>query len=797
MYRFHNTSQPTRKPFLTIFIFLILSLPVFSQTPVNPEPPTYDWVALHPNKQELKTLVSEGLLPDHIHSEDGEIAGAYRRQDVAKLRQLGIPHEVKTQNLAHYYEERLATPAPPTNKSQATAATPAAFNYGSMGGYLTFTEVLAELDSMAASYPNLVTVRDSIGYTHEGRAIWMVKISDNANTNENEPEAFYCGLHHAREPMSMVNLIYFMQYILENYGSDPLATYIIDNREMYFVPVVNPDGYVYNESTNPNGGGMWRKNRRDNGGGEFGVDLNRNYEYQFGFDNLGSSNDPASETYRGLAGFSEPESQAIRDLCIARDFKTALCYHSFGDLLIRPFGYDANVVVPDLLRYTQMGDQLVDLNNYSFGNSIQTVGYAANGVSDDWLYGEQTVKDKIYSFTPEVGDGIDGFWPPQSNIIPYAEENLIPNIRLAMMAGDYIDVDPNPYPEVAATSIFLPVDFSNIGLLSAAPFSSEFITNDPNILGSSGPLNIAVLQQGSTSTDSFALTLANGIPQGTQLCGVVRTTLSGGIILDDSVCFTYGIRQPIFTDIGNHNPFLWTGGWSTTTEKAYSGTQSITDSPNTDYGNNQNNILTSLGPIDLTNYISPQLQFRATWEIENNWDYVQVLVSVNGNTYQPLTGQYTNMGTGFFQPNTEQLYDGIEPNWVLEQIDLSPYAGQSIEIRFQLLSDGGFVQDGFYFDDLVVRGYPANGNSLDLVNSPPTAYLYPNPSDGIFRISSGHQQNQQALQLRVTDLSGRTLLAQKVTDQTILDLSHLAPGIYFSTLSTKNQPQHTQKIIIR
>jgi len=783
--------------FCSFFIGVFLFQTVSGQSPDLPKPPVYDWVELSPSKAQLQLLAQEGLLPDHVHNEQGKISGAFRQEEVQRIFDLGIPATVKTSNLAQFYEERLAEPAPSTEKTQATTATPDAFNYGSMGGYLTFDEVLLELDSMAMAYPNLVTVRDSIGTTHEGRALWMVKISDNPNNDENEPEVFYCGLHHSREPMSMMNLIYYMQHILENYGNDPLLTYLIDNREMYFVPVVNPDGYVYNQTTNPNGGGLWRKNRRVNGGGEFGVDLNRNYGYEFGYDNIGSSNDPASDVYRGLSGFSEPETQAIRDFCNGREFKTGFCYHSFGDLLIHPWGYDPTASVPDLTRYVQMGDQLIDVNNYSLGNSLQTVGYAANGVSDDWLYGEQTTKGKIYSFTPEVGDGIDGFWPPQSNILPYAEENLTANIRIALMAGDYITVTPDPEPEVATTNLFLPVDYANVGLLSASPFTSEFITSDPNITSVSPPLNLPGLLEGSSTRDSFALTLANGIPDGTQLCGVVRSTFPGNIVVDDSVCFTFGIRQTIFSDTASVNPFLWTGTWATTSEKAYSGVLSITDSPNSDYANNENNLLTVNNPIDLTNFFSPQLQFRATWEVESNYDYVQVLVSVNGGPYQPLSGLYTNPGTGFFQPNTEPLYDGTEANWVLEQIDLSSYAGQSIRIRFQLISDNFFVQDGFYFDDLEVRGYPGTGLQTDPEALRQTAYLYPNPSAGVFRLFIAPEQRMLPMRLQVTDLRGKTLLTQEASHQSSLDLSHLTPGIYLCSMKPEGGPVKVQRIVIR
>ena len=131
-------------------------------------------------------------------------------------------------------------------------------------------------------------------------------ISDNPETDEGEPEMRIDAMHHAREPQGMQTTLWFMLFLLENYGSDPLATYLVNEREMYFVPCVNPDGYEYNRINNPNGGGMWRKNRRDNGDGTFGVDLNRNYKAGWTAPCAGSTNS-GSDTYKGPSAGSEPE----------------------------------------------------------------------------------------------------------------------------------------------------------------------------------------------------------------------------------------------------------------------------------------------------------------------------------------------------------------------------------------------------------------------------------------------------------------------------------------------------------
>ena len=126
---------------------------------------------------------------------------------------------------------------------------PSGFHFGTMDGYYKFAEMVADLDDMSAQYPNLITVKQSIGQGLQGRDLWMVKISDNPNVDEPETEVLYTGVHHAREPQAMATLMYFMWYLLENYGSDATVTNLVNTRELYFVPIVNPDGYVFNETT--------------------------------------------------------------------------------------------------------------------------------------------------------------------------------------------------------------------------------------------------------------------------------------------------------------------------------------------------------------------------------------------------------------------------------------------------------------------------------------------------------------------------------------------------------------------
>ena len=288
-------------------------------------------------------LAAHGLALDHPIAErtgDGwNVRVVLNETELARLAASPIPYRVEVPDLAAAYAARPRT-TPPAGPLEG-------FEYGSMGGFYTFDEVVAELDAMRALYPDLVSEKVSIGQSLEGRDVWAVRISDNPDVDENEPEALYTALHHAREPQSMATVVYFMYHLLENYGVDDEVTDLVDGIEFYFVPVLNPDGYVYNETTNADGGGLWRKNRRDNGDGTFGVDLNRNYGYLWGLDDQGSSPFPGDQTYRGTGAFSEPEIAALRDFAEAHAFRTALNYHSRGEEYIYPWGYESGTYTED------------------------------------------------------------------------------------------------------------------------------------------------------------------------------------------------------------------------------------------------------------------------------------------------------------------------------------------------------------------------------------------------------------------------------------------------------------------
>ena len=430
---------------LLMFAFLLMGLQLLPLL-ARESTPKYSEVRIYtPNPADITALQEKGMEFDHVKKQENGFDVVLSSKDMEILKSTGLSYKILVADLTADFQQRSALSESEwksLEREMKNTYSIEGFEFGSMGGFYTFAEVVTELDSMRLLYPNLITAKQSLGQSIEGREIWMVKISDNPDVNEQEPEVLYTALHHAREPESIMAVIYYMYYLLENYGTDPEVTFLVNNRELYFVPVINPDGYVYNQQTNPNGGGMWRKNRRNNGGGTYGVDLNRNYGYKWGYDNNGSSPNPSSETYRGTAPFSEPETQAIRDLCNAHNFKLTLNYHTYGDLLIYPWGYNDNLT-PDSLLYIALASDMTQFNGYTYGTGSQTVGYIVNGDSDDWMYGEQTTKGKIMAMTPEVGSS---FWPSPSQIYPLAQENIYPNLVLAHGPGVILadPLDPNP-----------------------------------------------------------------------------------------------------------------------------------------------------------------------------------------------------------------------------------------------------------------------------------------------------------------------------------------------------------------
>jgi len=648
--------------------------------------------------------------------------------------------------------------------------TPANFSLGSYAGYYTYQEFLDELDDMYAQYPDLITQRTAIDTftTHEGRSIYWLRMSDNANIDEAENEVLYTALHHAREPASLSQLIFFMWYMLENYGADPEVTYLLDNTELYFVPMLNPDGYIYNEVNSPNGGGLHRKNKRNIGTFNPGVDLNRNYSYFWNVS--GTTPDVNGDTYPGTHAFSEPETQAIKYFCENRDFEFALNAHTYGNLLLFPIGYATNVFAQDHDYFQTFANHQVLFSNYDAVKATDL--YPAAGDSDDWMYADDlATKPKIYALTPEIGTDSDGFWPPQHRITPLAKENVWMNLVQAHMPHVY-GVTTNLDPERLTTSSgYFHYNYERLGLQNGPVNIS--ITPLQNIQ-SIGGQNVHNLNLMDIVNDSISFTLSNSIAFGDEVKYVVNTDF-GLWTRTDTIIKQYGSGQMAFIDNCN-NISNWSGSWTNTDEYYVSSNFSITDSPFSNYNNNSTTNSELVSNVTFTNATYAYAQFNARWEIETDWDYVEFMISIdNGNSWIPLCGNYTNLGNSN-QDDNEPLYDGFQSEWVLEEVDLSSFIGiANPKFKFKLVSDQFVTEDGFAYDDFKVF---TDGNTLNLADqiNPNAIAVYPNPTSGLINIVT----TQDILRLELYDQLGQLLYEQAISNEKVtLNVSNFENGIYF------------------
>jgi hypothetical protein len=321
-------------------------------------------------------------------------------------------------------------------RQQADAMAASGYNvyrsYDEAGG------IRDELYALARRYPAIAKL-EVIGHTLQGREIIALKITKNANqlADGARPATLYMGTIHAREWIATEVSRRLMHHFIDNYGKSTEITNLVNTRELWFMPVANPDGYQYTFTTER----LWRKNLRDDDGdgtitNADGVDLNRNYDERWDYDNEGSSSEWANQTYRGTAPASEPEVKAHQALIDRMKFKFLVTYHSYGPLLLYAYGWQVKTPSfddPLFLEYTGT-DANPAVKGYDPGVGADL--YTTNGTTDDYSY----AKTGALSWTPELSEGCDGcgfVFPDDEALIQREfEKNLPFALRLARSTPD-------------------------------------------------------------------------------------------------------------------------------------------------------------------------------------------------------------------------------------------------------------------------------------------------------------------------------------------------------------------------
>ncbi len=327
-------------------------------------------------------------------------------------------------------------------------------------GYNNYEDVVSSLSALTTQYPNLLYM-ESIGstwgaeYAAQGYSaynsfnhnLWAIKLSDNAVEEEDEPSIYFFGAFHAREPIGTQVCLNLLNHLLAGYGTDQEITDMINNTQIWFIPISNPNGHkIVLDQTDL----WWRKNIRDNNNNHAfdhqnyvfridGVDLNRNWSLGWGY--MSSSDDNTEATYHGTPD-SEIETQAIISFLNAHHFIAGISYHSYSELVLYPYGYVGNILAPDHVELSALASSMANTipvqNGGNYTASPSWGLYPASGSFDDWSYGNKG----IFGYTIELATE---FIPPSGDIPAIVNGNLAAAKLLlnrqnhAMLKGKIID----------------------------------------------------------------------------------------------------------------------------------------------------------------------------------------------------------------------------------------------------------------------------------------------------------------------------------------------------------------------
>jgi carboxypeptidase T len=360
-------------------------------------------IHLHSTAADRTALQRAGVTVDEVHGHGVVVSG--RADQIKRLRARG-------------YE---VTPLGAVPDRSAGEDDVRLFDFPSGdSNYHNYAEMTSEIDTIVSAHPSIASQR-VIGKSYQGRNIVAVKISDNVATDESEPEVLFTHHQHAREHLTVEMALYLLRELTSDYGSDSRVTSMVNNREIWIVPDINPDGGEYDIATGSYR--SWRKNRQPNSGSSYvGTDLNRNWNHRWGCCG-GSSGSTSSETYRGPAAESAPEVKVVADFVRSRvvggkqQIRAGVDFHTYSELVLWPFGYTysdttTGMTADDNAAFKAVGQKMAASNGYTAQQSSDL--YITDGSIDDYLWGVHKIFGYTFEMYPRSGGG--GFYPPDEVI---------------------------------------------------------------------------------------------------------------------------------------------------------------------------------------------------------------------------------------------------------------------------------------------------------------------------------------------------------------------------------------------
>lgn len=654
--------------------------------------------------------------------------------------------------------------------------------------YPTHAEIGQMLADFAAAHPTRARTFQ-YGTSVQGRALWGLVISDNVNSTEAEPEVRLSSSMHGDEVTGMVLLLDYANYLLANYGvaGREDVTNLVDNYEIHFMPSYNPDGTYLSQRGNANA-----------------VDLNRNFP-------LPAGTDPVTAT----------ENLAFMAYANAHHFTISENYHG-GALVVNYLWDYTPTLTSDDAALRKMSLEYSTYNtpmyNGAFTQGI-TNGYAwyvALGTLQDWSYDQTGCIDA----TIEVSNTK---WPAAGTLTAYWNDNReslmhyvktarygvngvvtdavtgLPVDATVTVTGNAKSVRTDPahgdYYKLLATGTYA-LTFSAPGYTSQTVSGVATTWGTPTVLnvqlqplprgevsgltravgGAALAAQIQVYTHpanalvASVSSDAAGAYAAGNLPYGDyrltfDAAGYATVerfvTLSSAAVTVPTVYLATAITlTPFDTNFDNGLTAGWTTAWTLVAPGADGSAWEMTDSSGGSYLGNLTKPCTMTSGADLSALVSGNLTFRAKWDIEDNWDGVQLQVSVGGGAWTPVTTARTHAGSGQGVQTTGQpWYEGTQSTWVTETVSLTPWLGQNnVRFQFVLRTDNTVFRDGFHFDSFLIQGVGFNpySGTGDLPAATRLAGVQPNPFNPSTSVRFELARPAKVL-VRVYDVSGRLI----------------------------------------
>lgn len=737
-------------------------------------------------------------------------------------------------------------------------------------GYRTYTGMVTELMQLQAQYPSLIQVstigstwgaqyaaQDIPAYLNYDHQIWAVKLSDNVQEHEDEPEFYFVGEHHAREPISLETVMGILTNLLEGYNTNTQITDLVNNSEIWFVPLLNPDGHkIVIDQTDV----WWRKNLIDNnnnqiidlgqsGNGADGTDLNRNYGYEWGY--MSASGNPGSITYHGSAPFSEVETTAFKDFFLSHNFLAGIGYHSYGQYVLYPFGYMYDILTPEATEQRALAEamaatipSITGTGNYTPMPSFSL--YPVSGSLDDWAYATNgTFAYTIEMATEFIPNATDAATIVQDNLT--AAKLLLSRTNTKVLKGHVTDattglplsalvfvhdIDDNPLKvhQTRSDSLygsfwrFLPqgshwVSYSCPGYITD--------THQVQISASSATVeDIALLP-----VEPFALQIDVADTNGAPLSGAVLTFLDQEALADTTDAggsinipqfypgiYRFRIACPGFEQLtrmenisSSHLLFTMESDpdisdsfetdlslWQTTGAWGRSSSQAHSGTyslADSPTGNYSANVNSSCRLIQPLNLVGAT---NANLQF-----YAKTAIALDGD-YCELA--WSNNGS------TWHYLDHFNGNngWQFYSYDLNHFLGAQLYLRFQMSSTNSANGDGIYIDDLKIFISSNPTPNLDELIPVPELTLnsYPNPFQSELSISiSSNSKTTSPVCLEIYNIKGQLIktalnakldsgITQAIWDGKDTHGLTCASGVYFLRLSSQNKTLNTRKIML-